>query len=138
MFASVRTALCVVTLVCTTMAQAETTGTPNPVYWKLRSLNGADFQAEAYLSLLANRGVQGQGPCNSYTGRLLADLPEWALGPVRSTRRACDQLEAEQAYMRALRSMTRAEVTTDALFNTQVLTLTGPDGGEMVFFLPVD
>jgi heat shock protein HslJ len=99
----------------------------DPVTWRLISLNGADFTARATLTFLPDGTLQGEGPCNSYGGQLTALPPEWALGPVRSTRMACDDLEAEGQFFAALSAMTAAEVTADSL------TLTAPDGAAMLF-----
>ncbi len=99
----------------------------DPVTWRLVSLNGADFTASATLTFLPDGTLQGDGPCNSFGGQLTALPPAWALGPVRSTRIACDALEAEAAFFSALSAMTTADQATDSL------TLTAPDGTAMVF-----
>jgi heat shock protein HslJ len=98
-----------------------------PVTWRLVSLNGADFAATATLSFLADGTLQGEAPCNGFGGQLTALPPDWAMGPVRATRMACDDLAAEQVFFAALTAMTAAAVTAESLI------LTGPEGAVMVF-----
>ncbi|MGL5011913.1 MAG: META domain-containing protein [Paracoccaceae bacterium] len=98
-----------------------------PVVWRLVSLNGADFTARATLSFLEDGTLQGEGPCNGFGGQLTALPPAWAMGAVRATRMACDDLAAEQVFFDALAAMTAAAVTAESL------TLTGPEGAVMVF-----
>lgn len=116
----VRLALCLSVLATPALAQ-------DPVTWRLVSLNGADFTASATMTFLPDGTLQGDGPCNTYGGQLAALPPAWALGPVRSTRMACDALEAEAAFFTALSAMTTADQDTDTL------TLTAPDGSTLVF-----
>jgi heat shock protein HslJ len=97
------------------------------VVWQLTHLNGAAFTARATLTYLPDGTVQGQGPCNTYAGQLVAPPPAWALGPLRTTRIACDDLQAETAFFAAMAAMTAVNQTTDRL------TLSGPDGAVMVF-----
>ncbi|MGL4319651.1 MAG: META domain-containing protein [Paracoccaceae bacterium] len=115
-----RTAAVISLLAAPAMAQ-------DPTTWRLVSLNGEGFTARATLSYLPDGTLQGEGPCNGYGGQLAALPPAWSLGAVRSTRMACDALDAETAFFAALSSMTAAAETADTL------TLTGPDGAEMVF-----
>ena len=99
----------------------------DPITWRLVSLNGADFTARATLSYLPDGTLQGEAPCNSYGAQLSAMPPAWAIGPIRATRMACDNLAAETAFMAALSAMTAAVQAADTL------TLTAPDGSSMVF-----
>jgi heat shock protein HslJ len=107
-----------------TPAMADNT---TPTTWRLTSLNGEAFSARATMVFLSDGTLQGEGPCNSFGGQLSALPPAWALGPVRSTRMACDALQAEAAFFTALSAMTAATETADTL------TLTAPDGSSMVF-----
>lgn len=95
--------------------------------WKLASLNGADFTADATLEFGEEGAFFGKAPCNSYRGNQTADYPWFEAGPIAATQMACPDLEAEGAYLSALSSMTIAEVVGDTMI------LSNETGGEMVF-----
>lgn len=95
--------------------------------WKLTSLNGAEFTAEATLEFGEEGKFFGKAPCNVYNGTQTADYPWFETGPIAATQMACPELEAETAYLRALDAMTIAEVVGDTMI------LSNEDGGEMVF-----
>lgn len=95
--------------------------------WTLQSLDGAPFAARATLTFPAEGSVAGMAPCNSFRGRQSAPYPWFAAGPLLTTRRACPDLKAEQAFLRALEDMSLAEIAGD------VLILSNDQGREMVF-----
>lgn len=93
----------------------------------LETLGGAPFAARATLVFGPGDAVSGQGPCNRWSARNAGALPGFRTGPVISTRMACDDLAAENAFFAALAAATRAEVTGDRL------VLSGAAGAELVF-----
>lgn len=93
----------------------------------LAQIDGAPFAARATIDISVPGEVSGQGPCNSYAADQTAPYPWFDLGPIRSTRRACDSLQAEQQFLTTLRAMTIAELLGDTLI------LSNTDGAEMVF-----
>lgn len=95
--------------------------------WVLQSIGGDAFEARAELDLSIPGRVSGAGPCNGFSGRLEGDWPEMAVGPLRSTRRACPALGLEYVFFTALRDMRRGAVR-DGL-----LLLTDDAGREMLF-----
>lgn len=106
---------------------ADTTGDPMAHTWVLQSLDGAPFRADATLDFPNSGRIEGAAPCNRYSATLETALPDFALGPILSTRRACPDLALESAYFRALNAMERVES------HGRTLTLIGPDGRDMVF-----
>lgn len=100
---------------------------PGMTEWHLQTIDGRPFPARATLTFGQNGAILGKAPCNSFSARNTADLPGFALGPVRSTRRACPELDAEQTYIDSLRSMTQADQ------KGSTLVLTNGAGREMVF-----
>lgn len=95
--------------------------------WTLKMLNDAPFPANATLVFPKAGEIAGQGPCNRYFGAMNATYPEFNAGPIGSTRMACPDLEAETAFLTALQAATLAEILDD------VITLSNPEGVEMVF-----
>ncbi|WP_323765059.1 META domain-containing protein [Marinovum sp.] len=95
--------------------------------WRLDRLDGAPFTARATLSFPAEGVIAGQGPCNSFSGQQTEPYPWFGTGPLRTTRRACPELAAEQAFLAALRAMSLAEVQGDTLI------LSNDAGREMIF-----
>ena len=93
--------------------------------WVLSDLNGAPIRAT--LRLPEAGRVTGQGPCNSYSASQSAPYPWFKLGPIASTRRACPELQQEQAYFSALARMSLSEVSGD------VLILSNEAGEKLVF-----
>ncbi|SPH16599.1 hypothetical protein DEA8626_00109 [Defluviimonas aquaemixtae] len=95
--------------------------------WRLSELDGAAFEARATLGFPAPGRISGDGPCNAFNGTQGAPYPWFQAEMLLSTRRACPDLQAENAYFRALTEMTLAEVQDD------ILILSNTDGREMVF-----
>lgn len=95
--------------------------------WTLTHLNGVAFAAPATLTFPKPDEIAGQAPCNRYFGAMPATYPAFAASPIGGTRRACPDLRAETAYLRALEAATTATATDDTLI------LTNTDGLEMIF-----
>ena len=98
---------------------------PGP--WRLVSIDGAPYAAGAVLEFPEAGIVEGEAPCNRFSAAQTAPYPWLDLGPVAATRRACLDLDAEQAFFEALGAMTLAEAQGD------VLILSNDAGREMVF-----
>ena len=95
--------------------------------WTLKQLNGAPFAAGATLTFPTTDEIAGAGPCNRYFGAMNASYPQFSVGPIGSTRMACPDMAAETAFFAAL------DLATQANASNNTLTLSGPDGLEMVF-----
>ena len=95
--------------------------------WRLVSVNGAPFEAEATLTFPEEGRVQGEAPCNQFSGAQLAPYPWFQVDRLAVTRRACPELDAEAVFFEALSAMTLAEVAGDTLL------LSNDDGKEMLF-----
>ncbi|MFN4153093.1 MAG: META domain-containing protein [Paracoccaceae bacterium] len=103
------------------------------IEWKLLSIDGQPFPADAKIDLNTPGQISGQGPCNRFSGSYDGILPEFRPGAIAATKMACADLAAESAMFAALEAMTRAEVTGPV-----TLLLTGPKGGSMEFVRPVN
>ncbi|TDK46734.1 META domain-containing protein [Antarcticimicrobium luteum] len=95
--------------------------------WHLAELDGSPFPATATLAFPEPGQIAGEAPCNRYSGVMTTPYPWFDAGQLLSTRRACPELEAEQAFLSALTAMTEAEVATGTLI------LRNAAGREMVF-----
>jgi len=81
-----------------------------PYFWRLMSIDGVPFAAGATLAIDDGRAF-GQGPCNSWTGKVYATpFPEWRIRDVVATELACDDLPAEARFLAAMDDMTHAAV----------------------------
>lgn len=92
----------------------------------LTQVDGSAPGYDATLALDRPGFVRGRAPCNSYSARQTATLPDFKAEQVVSTKVACPDLSAEQRFFDLLRQMDRAEPTAEGL------TLTGA-GHRMVF-----
>ncbi len=95
--------------------------------WALKELNGKSFPANATLTFPKAGEIAGQGPCNRYFGAMTAPYPWFDAGPIGSTRIACQDSNAETAFLNALETATLSEVAGNTLI------LSNTDGLEMVF-----
>jgi heat shock protein HslJ len=102
--------------------------TPDQV-WSLTELDGKPFAATATLTFPEAGKIAGKAPCNRYFGALPGTYPAFKPEKVGATRMACPDLQAETVFFQALAAMTTANVAGNTL------TLTGPDGRNMVFTL---
>ena len=103
----------------------------SPMDWILAIIDGQPAAASATLNLERPGWITGQAPCNGYSARLDAEGAGFLPGPILSTKRACDDLRAENAYFEALQGVESAEEVSGTL------TLTGPDH-VLVFSRPVE
>lgn len=97
--------------------------------WQLIELNRAPFSARATLTFPEPGKLAGQAPCNRYFGAMWGDYPWFKAAQIGSTRRACPELAAEQAFLKVLGAMTQANASE------RYLLLTGPDRQSMLFRL---
>lgn len=95
--------------------------------WVLQEIDGNPYEASALLRFPEAGRIEGNAPCNSYSGTLDAPYPWFEVKDLTATRAACAGLEAEGFYFAALLAMTQSEVSGD------VLILRNDDGHEMVF-----
>ncbi|WP_170575475.1 META domain-containing protein [Ruegeria atlantica] len=95
--------------------------------WALQEIDGQPFEASAILRFPEEGRIEGNAPCNSYSGTLNAPYPWFEIQDLAATRATCSGLEAEGFYFAALMAMTQSEVSGS------VLILRNDDGHEMVF-----
>lgn len=82
---------------------------PPPYWWKLVSIDGQPFAAEARIAFQGDRGdrIIGQAPCNSFSARVVKDpFPTVRFVDIVATEMACDDLPAETEFFAALSQMT--------------------------------
>lgn len=98
--------------------------------WQLLAIDGTlvDASVTASLRIDADGQITGSAPCNSYGAQNMGLLPTFKLGPIRTTRMACDSLADEQTFFDALAVMETLEPDGD-----RNLVLTGPNGRSMEF-----
>lgn len=82
--------------------------------WRLIRMNGAPTTARATLTFSGGT-IGGSAPCNGYGGDMTASYPQFDAGPIISTKIACPELEAENAYFRALEAASMMNVAGDTL-----------------------
>ncbi|EKE44076.1 hypothetical protein OCGS_1592 [Oceaniovalibus guishaninsula JLT2003] len=97
------------------------------IAYALVSIEGRPFPATATLTFPASDRVAGQGPCNSFDAQQTAPYPFIEIGPLRTTRMACPDIEAEMLYFGALDAVTVVEAAGPQL------VLNAPGGPRMVF-----
>ena len=95
--------------------------------WEIAEIDGAPFPYPATLVLPEEGQLSGNAPCNSYSGEQTAPYPWFEPRAIRSTRRACPDLKAENTYLKALQDMTLAEIAGSTLI------LSNTSGREMLF-----
>jgi len=103
--------------------------------WVLTSGTGADGKLELVRSHPVTLDIDetsagGTAACNSYGGQVSRAQGGWRVTELFQTEMACEPAEVmtlESAYLTALAAVTRAQTTENEL------TLTGPDGVELVF-----
>ena len=96
--------------------------------WELLAIDGKVVDIPATLRLEDDGAVSGEAPCNNWSSRNSASLPDLKLTGLRATRMACDRLEDEQHFFDAVTRMQGL-----ALEGDRNLILTGPDGRSMEF-----
>jgi len=95
--------------------------------WKLQSLDGENVSSLVTLTFDKENRVAGQAPCNRYFGSNEAELPDFRMGPIGSTRMACEHLELEGTYFAALMAMRTAEISENKLI------LRSPEGAQLIY-----
>jgi heat shock protein HslJ len=79
--------------------------------WALVEFDGLDLRLpegrRVTLEFSSGRGG-GQAPCNSYGFELSERGGQWSVGPIASSKMACERLDLEQAYFAALAKVTQA------------------------------
>ena len=98
--------------------------------WELLAVDGVVVDYPATLKIEADGAISGKAPCNSWASRNRATLPALALGPIRATRMACDQMAEEQAFFEALGQMQEVKLIGD-----RNLVLTRADGQSMEYVI---
>jgi heat shock protein HslJ len=100
-----------------------------PYYWKLVSIGGQPFAANATMALdQSGDKVFGQAPCNTWSGSVVKEpFPQWNVRNVTATEMACDDLAAEMAFFAGLARATHQAV------GIGYLTLTDQKGFTMDF-----
>lgn len=83
--------------------------------WQLTEINGSTFTAAAMITFHDDGTVTGRAPCNSFGATQSAPYPWFELSPIRATKRACNDLSAESAFLTALQNMTLSEVSGNIL-----------------------
>ncbi|WP_424990267.1 META domain-containing protein [Fluviibacterium sp. S390] len=96
-------------------------------HWRLTTLNGERFPALARFSLAIDRRIAGRAPCNSFLATLDGTADSFTIGPIVSTRAACENMAEETEFLRVFGA------TTSARLDGENLVMTGPDGSELVF-----
>ena len=82
--------------------------------------------AEAITAEFRDGTISGNGGCNRYNGPATIQGQQLTVGPIVSTKMACDAMEAEQQFLAALQAVTSWEITG------QTLSLDHP-GGRLMF-----
>lgn len=108
------------------------TATLANTYWKLLSIDGAEVVTaegarEAHLILRPDFRVIGFGGCNNFSGTWLEEEDQLSIGPLMSTRMACD----EAAYERDLLANLDGRIFAD--IEGETLTVLGSNGSEIIF-----
>lgn len=83
--------------------------------WVVQTLDGAAFPAAATLRFSPDGRVSGKAPCNRYFGAVKFTGSDLSIGPLASTKMACDALEDETRYLLALAAMTELKLSRNQL-----------------------
>jgi hypothetical protein len=104
--------------------------------WRLVEIDGVPFSAVATIDLTDPATVSGRGPCNRFFAHRSGSWPDFNLGPVLATRMACDALDYEMRFFRAM-AMARTGEVVPAEVDT-ALILYGPQGSPRLAFIPAE
>ncbi|MEM7472371.1 MAG: META domain-containing protein [Pseudomonadota bacterium] len=77
----------------------------------LQAINGERYPARATISFPSEGKIVGMAPCNSYSASQDLPYPWFKAGPILATKRACQALDLEYAFFKALAGMTLSEVS---------------------------
>lgn len=83
--------------------------------WVVQTLDGSAFPSAATLRFSQDGRVSGKAPCNRYFGAVKFAGSDLSIGPLGSTRMACEALDEETRYLLALASMTELKLSRDQL-----------------------
>ncbi|MGB2358380.1 MAG: META domain-containing protein [Paracoccaceae bacterium] len=83
--------------------------------WIMQTLDGKPFSAETTLRFSQDGRVSGKAPCNRYFGAVKFAGTDVTIGPLGSTRMACEALDEETRYLLALAAMTELKLSRDQL-----------------------
>ena len=83
--------------------------------WVVQTLDGAAFPAAATLRFSPDGRVSGKAPCNRYFGAVKFNGSDLSIGPLGSTRMACEALDEETRYLLALAAMTQVKTSLGQL-----------------------
>ncbi|MDU9002788.1 META domain-containing protein [Sedimentitalea todarodis] len=95
--------------------------------WILAELGNQRVGTPITLTFPGLGRIAGQGPCNTYTAKMLAPYPWFETANIVRTRTNCADLAFEDQYVEALAGMTQSEVSGSTL------VLRNDAGREMVF-----
>ena len=98
----------------------------------LHSIGSTTVTTRVTLEFADDNRVVGAAPCNRYSAQQTAEAPDFTLGPIAATRRACPDLELETRYFRALEDA--STITQDE----KTLTLHGENSETLVFHLETE
>lgn len=86
--------------------------------WNLVSVGGKQAgAANAFIQFGKEAGkINGKGGCNGFGGTYSGDGSRIKIEGIISTRMACDDLDTENAFFRALRAADRYKVQQDTLY----------------------
>lgn len=87
--------------------------------WQLSALGDdildADGEQSPYLTLNNEGKVLGHAGCNSLNGSYQQDGETLSFGPIATTRKACPEMEGEQAFLQALKATSRFRIDGELL-----------------------
>ena len=87
----------------------------------------AEGAREAHLILRPDFRVTGFGGCNTFNGTWLEEEDQLSIGPLMSTKMACDEIAYERDLLANLNGRFFADI------EGEILTILGSNGSEMIF-----
>jgi heat shock protein HslJ len=112
------------------MPAVATAQTVTGTEWQLLAIDGTFYEANVTLQIGEDGTLTGTGPCNRWSARNAATLPDMKIAGLRATRMACDRLADEQVFFDALVGMMGLK-----LAGPKNLVLQGPGDHSMEFSL---
>ena len=93
----------------------------------LTEWNGVSIEKIAVT--LTDTEITGRAHCNRFHATISFDESNVAIGPIASTRMACDLLQLESEFLQKLQTVSHRTITSDGA------TLETPDGNTFLFQL---
>ena len=93
----------------------------------LTEWNGVSMEQIAVT--LTDTEITGRAHCNRFHATISFDESNVAIGPIASTRMACDLLQLESEFLQQLQTVSHRTITSDGA------TLETPDGNTFLFQL---